>query len=54
VDHARAKRHDFFLARMVKLPRNLTAGSYTLKVTIVDQQAQRMAEGLTPVVVAGQ
>jgi hypothetical protein len=44
VDTARTRRHDFFLARKIRIP-SLPAGRYTLKVTITDSQAQRIAEG---------
>jgi hypothetical protein len=44
VDSSRTRRHDFFLARRIRIPA-LPAGRYTLKVTITDSQAQRLAEG---------
>ena len=44
VDRCRNKRRDFFLADRLTLPSTLPAGSYTLKVTVVDQLANRVAE----------
>jgi hypothetical protein len=42
-------RHDFFIAKRVTLPRNLTIGRYVLKITVTDQEANRVAEATTPV-----
>ena len=53
-DESRNKRRDFFLVKMVTLPATLAPGRYILKVTIVDEQAQRIAEGTLPVQVGGQ
>jgi hypothetical protein len=48
VDRCRNRRHDFFLADRITLPPSLSAGKYVLKVTIVDQQAHRIAESTVP------
>ena len=48
-DHARRKRTDFFVNKMIRLPANLTIGRYMLKVTVRDLQANRMAESMLPV-----
>jgi hypothetical protein len=48
-DFARRRRHDFFIVKKTKLPGNLAIGRYLLKVTIVDQQASRVAEATIPV-----
>jgi hypothetical protein len=48
VDRCRNRRHDFFLADPIKLPPSLAPGKYVLKVTIVDQQAHRIAESTVP------
>ena len=48
-DHARRRRHDFFIVKKTKLPGNVAIGRYLLKVTIVDQQANRVAEATVPV-----
>ena len=48
-DFARRRRHDFFIVKPTKLPGNLAIGRYLLKVTIVDQQANRVAEATIPV-----
>jgi hypothetical protein len=54
VDRSRNRRHDFFIAKKIKLPQNLTIGRYLLKVTVEDQQAKRVAEQTIPVEIAAQ
>ena len=49
VDFAHSRRHDFFIARRVKIPDALTIGRYLLKVTITDPQSSRIAEATTPI-----
>jgi hypothetical protein len=49
VDLCRQRRHDFFLRKLVVLPKNLTIGRYLLKVTVTDQEANHVAETTTPV-----
>jgi hypothetical protein len=49
VDLCRQKRHDFFIARLVTLPANLSVGRYLLKLTVTDQEAHRVAESSTPI-----
>ncbi len=46
-DVARAKRRDFFLVQRIDLPRALSVGNYTLKVTVRDVATGAMAEQLT-------
>jgi hypothetical protein len=48
-DMARRKRQDFFVAKMIRLPANLTVGRYSLKVTVRDLQANRVAESALPI-----
>ncbi len=48
LDQARNRRHDFFVPRKVKLPSTLSIGRYLLKVTLMDQQSNRIAEATTP------
>jgi hypothetical protein len=48
-DFARRRRHDFFVVKKTRLPANITIGRYLLKVTVVDQQANRVAEATIPV-----
>jgi hypothetical protein len=48
-DFARNRRHDFFVVKKTRFPANITLGRYLLKVTIVDQQASRVAEATVPV-----
>jgi hypothetical protein len=48
-DLARNRRHDFFVVKKTKFPGNIAVGRYLLKVTIVDQQASRVAEATIPV-----
>lgn len=52
VDRCRNKRHDFYLTNLIQLPASLPAGSYSLKVTIIDQVANRVAETVVPVTIA--
>ncbi len=54
VDHSRNRRHDFFIVKMIKLPANLTIGRYLLKVSVVDQQVQRVAENTVAVEMVAQ
>jgi len=53
-DLARNRRQDFFVVKKTKFPPNITIGRYLLKVTIVDQQASRVAEATMPVVFVAQ
>jgi hypothetical protein len=53
-DLARNRRHDFFVVKKTRFPGNITIGRYLLKVTIVDQQASRVAEATVPVVFVAQ
>jgi hypothetical protein len=50
-DHCRNKRHDFYLMNLLQFPASLPAGAYTLKVTVVDQIASRVAETTLPVTI---
>ena len=52
VDRCRNRRRDFFLADRMTLPANLPVGKYVLKVTVIDQLANRVAEKTVPVLVA--
>lgn len=54
VDRSRQRRHDFFVVRMIRVPANLTIGRYLLKITLVDQQASRVAEATVPIQVVAQ
>jgi len=54
VDLARARRHDFFIGRVITLPANLTIGTYLLKVTIEDTQARHIAENTVPIEIVAQ
>jgi hypothetical protein len=53
-DLARNRRHDFFVVKKTKFPANITIGRYILKVTIVDQQANRVTEATQPVLFVAQ
>lgn len=48
-DQSRNRRHDFFIVKLIRLPATLSVGRYLLKVTIVDQLSNRMAEGTIPI-----
>ncbi|HET6247070.1 MAG TPA: hypothetical protein VFE47_05165 [Tepidisphaeraceae bacterium] len=54
VDYSRNRRHDFFIVKMIRLPANLTIGRYLLKVTVTDQEVNRVAENTVPVVIVAQ
>jgi hypothetical protein len=51
-DAARVRRQDFFVNKRLVIPGNLSIGRYLLKVTIVDLQANRVAEANVPIVIA--
>jgi hypothetical protein len=48
VDQSRNRRHDFFISRLVRLPSSLAAGKYVLKITLMDEQSNRVAEASAP------
>jgi len=52
-DQSRNRRHDFFVVKLLKLPPTLSAGKYVLKVTVMDRQTNRMAEGSIALTIAG-
>jgi len=43
-DQARNRRHDFYVYKRVTFPKTLAPGRYVLKVSIIDEQAKRVAE----------
>lgn len=43
-DVSRRRRRDFFIAKMIELPANLTADTYLLKAVVKDLQGNRVAE----------
>ena len=49
MDTSHQRRRDFYVARKVTLPANLPAGTYYLKVGIIDRFAQRVAQATLPV-----
>ncbi|HEY2586564.1 MAG TPA: hypothetical protein VGI81_12440 [Tepidisphaeraceae bacterium] len=53
-DKSRRRRHDFFMAKIITLPTNLTIGRYLLKVTVEDQQARHIAENTMPIEIVAQ
>ena len=53
-DTSHRLRHDFFNAKNITLPASLTIGRYLLKVTIEDQEANRIAESTIPVEIVAQ
>lgn len=54
-DTCRNRRHDFFIAKAITLPAGLAIDQYSLKITISDLNANRVAETTIPVgVVAAQ
>lgn len=48
-DLCRERRHDFYIPRLLTLPPNLSIGRYYLKVSVVDKQANRVAESSIPI-----
>ncbi|HEX8341278.1 MAG TPA: hypothetical protein VF624_10245, partial [Tepidisphaeraceae bacterium] len=53
-DSSRARRRDFFLCRLIELPGNLNVGPYTVKLTVIDQDTNRVAETSVPMeIIAG-
>jgi hypothetical protein len=53
VDQSRNRRHDFFISRRVALPATLAAGKYVLKVTLTDEQSNRVVEASAPLELVG-
>ncbi len=51
LDLARNRRRDFYLIRKITLPTTLGVNRYLLKVTIVDSQANRVAESTVPITI---
>jgi hypothetical protein len=49
VDLCRNRRHDFYAYSFIKFPQQLAIGRYMLKVTVTDQQANRVSEATLPV-----
>ena len=47
-DLSRNRRRDFFAAKVIRLPATLGVGRYLLKATMVDRQAERVAEKTIP------
>jgi hypothetical protein len=54
VDLSRNRRHDFFMAEMIHLPASLSIGRYLLKVSVEDQEVNRIAENTVGVQVVAQ
>ena len=48
VDQSRNRRHDFFISRRIMLPSSLAAGKYILKITLTDEQSDRVVEASAP------
>lgn len=53
-DAARSRRRDFFVRKIITLPKNLSVGRYLLKASLVDTQSNRVAEATTPIVIVVQ
>lgn len=50
-DECRNRRRDFYTVKIIQLPPNLNMGRYVLKVSVTDEQAQRIAETSIPVAI---
>ncbi|MGD0541568.1 MAG: hypothetical protein ABSB33_08625 [Tepidisphaeraceae bacterium] len=48
VDESRNRHHDFFISRRVQLPSSLAAGKYVLKITLTDEESNRIVEAGAP------
>ena len=48
LDESRNRRHDFFIPTRVRLPSSLAAGKYVLKITLTDEESNRIVEASTP------
>ena len=48
-DVCRERRHDFFIRRKITLPANLSIQRYLLKISVTDEEVNRIAEATTPV-----
>jgi hypothetical protein len=48
VDQCHSRRRDFFIAKLMELPQDLPVGGYLMKVSIVDETANRIAEATVP------
>ncbi|MGA2440597.1 MAG: hypothetical protein ABSH08_06545 [Tepidisphaeraceae bacterium] len=48
LDQSRNRRHDFFISRLIRLPSSLAAGKYVLKITLMDEQSNRVVEASAP------
>ncbi|CAN5466683.1 hypothetical protein BH10PLA1_BH10PLA1_08790 [soil metagenome] len=49
IDLSRNRRHDFFIINTTKLPSTLVIGRYILKISVTDQQSNRVAETTIPI-----
>ena len=54
VDRSRNRRHDFFVIQRFRLPKTLVIGRYIMKVTVVDQEVNRIAENSLPLEIVAQ
>jgi len=50
-DLCRQQRRDLYVANLVTIPHTLAAGRYLLKISITDQEADRIAEATAPLVI---
>jgi hypothetical protein len=48
VDQCHSRRRDFFIAKLMEVPQDLPVGGYLMKVSIVDETANRIAEATVP------
>lgn len=44
IDRSQNKRRDFHISKVLRLPEDLPAGAYTLKLTLTDQTSNRLTE----------
>jgi hypothetical protein len=48
LDESRDRRHDFFIPTRVRLPSSLASGKYVLKITLTDEESNRIVEASSP------
>jgi hypothetical protein len=48
VDQSRARRHDFFIPQLIRLPSSLAVGKYLMKITLTDEESNRVVEATSP------
>lgn len=53
-DQCHNRRHDYYVVKKIILPKTLSVGRYILKVSVIDEQAKRIAENTVTINVIAQ